>query len=63
VGLQGGVGQGGGGRSTLERWIDSEAVQTASGGSVLGRWGAPVVIDECSKALQLEGDKWVRRGG
>jgi hypothetical protein len=39
-GPQGGVGQGGGGSGAPERWADSEAAQTASGGGVQRRWGS-----------------------
>jgi hypothetical protein len=39
-GAQGGVGQGGGGMGSPERWADSEAVQMASGGSVERRQGS-----------------------
>jgi hypothetical protein len=48
---RGGAGQGGGGRSAPERWVNGEVAHTASGGR------APVVVDECGEALQLEGDK------
>jgi hypothetical protein len=62
MGPWGGTGQGAAVGGSLRRCIDGAAA--IGGRAVVSNSGgeAPVVIDECSGVLWLEGDKGVRRG-
>jgi hypothetical protein len=53
VGPGGGIGQGGGGRSTPERWVNGEAVQVALVAAFNGSGGALMVGSDEGVALQL----------